>query len=336
MAIKLKTFIVFLLVSLHSFDSTSQSVKVLSSGTKTSIRGLSVIDDRVLWVSGSNGTVGRSIDSGNTFKWMTIKGFEKTDFRDIEAFDESAAVIMGIAEPAYILRTADGGETWKVVYENKTKGMFLDAMEFWNENSGIVLGDPINGKFFIARTFDGGMEWQDIPAQNYPAADSGEACFASSGTNIRRLNKQEAVFISGGLKSHVFIRDKKIPLPIIQGKESTGANSIAVKNAKTMVVVGGDFTTADSTTKNCFITKDGGVTWAAPAMPPNGYRSCVEWMGKKKWISCGLNGVDYSSDEGNTWTWISKEGFHVCRKAKNSKAVFFAGGGGKIGKLVYP
>ena len=314
--------------------SQGQTVHLLTAGTATSIRGLSVVDDRIIWVSGSNGTIGRSLDSGRTFNWMTVKGFEKTDFRDVEAFDETSAVIMGIAEPAYILRTADGGGTWKVVYENKTKGMFLDAMEFWNLNSGIVVGDPVDGKFFIARTFDGGTTWRDIPAENYPRADSGEACFASSGTNIRKLNKQEAVFVSGGLRSHLFMRDKKISLPIIQGKETTGANSVAVKNSKTIMVVGGDFNAKDVTFKNCFITTDAGKIWAAPATPPHGYRSCVEWLGKKNWVSCGLNGVDFSKDEGKNWQWISKESFNVCRKAKNGKAVFFAGGGGRVGKLI--
>ncbi len=55
---------------------------------------------------------------------------------------------MGVGEPAYILRTEDAGGTWSVVYENNEKGMFLDAMEFWNDQSGIVLGDPVNGTFF--------------------------------------------------------------------------------------------------------------------------------------------------------------------------------------------
>src|SRR5215218_9254089 len=118
MRIKIKLTLL-LLCSGMSLQSVAQSVKLLTSGTNTSLRGLSVIDDRVIWVSGSNGTVGRSIDSGNTFKWITVKGFEKTDFRDIEAFDETTAVIMGISEPAYILKTFDGGETWKMIYENK-------------------------------------------------------------------------------------------------------------------------------------------------------------------------------------------------------------------------
>ena len=110
---------------------------------------MSVVNNNVLWVSGSKGTVGRSIDGGATWKWVKVPGFEKTDFRDIEAFDKNTAIIMGVADPAYILRTSDGGNTWQTVYENKTPGIFLDAMEFWNDRSGIVIGDPINNHFFI-------------------------------------------------------------------------------------------------------------------------------------------------------------------------------------------
>ncbi len=133
------------------------------------------------------------------------------------------------------------------------------------------------------------------------------------------------------MRSRLFININPIEIPIIQGKESTGANSVAVKNKRTWIIVGGDFTKADSTFKNCFITKDGGKTWMAPAIAPHGYRSCVEYLRKKSWISCGLNGVDYSTDEGRIWTWISKESFHVVRKAKDGKSVFLAGTNGKVG-----
>jgi len=316
--------------------SHAQIVKVIVKDKKTSLRGLSVVSDKVVWVSGSNGTVGKSEDGGDTWNWYTVKGFEKTDFRDIEAFDDKTAVIMGVAEPAYILKTVDGGDNWKVVFQNNNKGMFLDAMEFWNEMSGIVIGDPINNKVFVARTFDGGSTWRNIPPQNYPVADSGEACFASSGTNIVALSLQEPVFVTGGLRSRMFIRDRRIDMPIIQGTETTGANSVGVKGhkkKKTIIVVGGDFKTADSTTKNCVITTDLGASFTTPAVPPHGYRSCVIYLDKDNWLTCGLNGVDYSTDNGSNWNWISKEDFHVCKKAKKGKAVFFAGAG-KIGKLV--
>ena len=319
----------------------AQHIEMLHSGTGISLRGLSVVDDKVIWASGSNGTVGRSADSGKTWRWMQVKGFEKTDFRDIEAFDAATAIIMGIAEPAYILKTNDGGNTWKVVFEDKRKGMFLDAMEFWNEQSGIVIGDPLEGKIFIARTFDGGTTWQHLPEENYPVAKTGEAMFAASGTNIRTLSKKEACFVTGGSVSRLFIRNKTIDLPLVQGGETTGANSIAVydnkklKPAKHMVVVGGDFGADSTATQNCAVSNDGGNTWTIPEIPPKGYRSCVEFIAKKKLVSCGTTGVDVSEDGGMKWKFISKEGFHVCRKAKNGKTVFLAGKNGRIAKLLW-
>ena len=334
---------------LFSFLSIAQKpvipkLEILTSGTKTSLRGLSVVNDEVVWVSGSNGTIGKSSNGGKDWKWMKVKGFEKSEFRDIEAFDASTAIIMNSSDkdPAYILRTADGGETWKVVYENKTKGMFLDAMEFWNEHAGIVIGDPVNGKFFVVRTFDNGRTWQDVPEQYRPVADSGEACFAASGTNVRALANDEAIFISGGLRSSVFIQDEKFTLPIIQGKETTGANSIAVwnryhkKGADRFVVVGGDFNQPESDSLNCFYSLDRGKTWKASKTPPNGYRRCVEYLDKRILVTCGLNGVDYTIDNAINWKPISKEGFHVCRIAKIGRTVYLAGGNGKVAKLVYP
>jgi photosystem II stability/assembly factor-like uncharacterized protein len=247
---------------------------------------------------------------------------------------------MAIGEPAVILRTVDGGAHWNEVYQNKTPGMFLDAMEFWNEQSGIVVGDPIKGRFFIARSFDGGSHWQDIPFDKLPAADSGEACFAASGTNIRSLTLGQACFVSGGLQTRFFWKGAPINLPLAHGKETTGANSIAVrdhdkrKGSNYFVVVGGDFSADTVATGNCAITNNGGKTWLIPAKPPHGYRSCVEFTSHMSLIACGTSGIDWSADGGMHWTLLTREGFHVCRRAKDGKSVFLAGGGGRIAKLV--
>ena len=122
-------------------------------------------------------------------------------------------------------------------------------------------------------------------------------------------------------------------IPMLNGKETTGANSVAVNEHGTIITVGGDFTDKEADSKNCFITRNKGKDWTGPTEPPHGYRSCVEWLSGKQWISCGLNGVDYTGDDGDTWKWISKESFHVCRKARKGKAVFLAGNNGRIGKL---
>ena len=328
-----KSILPFLLCFIIKTTS-AQTIQALSGVTKTSIRGLSVVNDKTIWVSGSNGTVARSIDGGATWVQHQVPGFEKIEFRDIEAFDDMEAVIMAIDTPARILRTIDGGASWNLVFADSTAGMFLDAMEFWNEQSGIVIGDPIENRFFIARTFDGGRTWKPLPMAFRPRTDSGEACFASSGTNIRKRKKDEAVFVSGGKKSRLFVRDSSYNIPIKQGETSTGANSMAVKNKDCFMVVGGDFNFKDSTMGNVALTYDGGKTWVEGLGKPNGYRSCVEYINKKTWITCGLNGADITFDDGLHFTSISKTGYHVCRKAKKGKAVYFAGGQGRIGKLV--
>ncbi|HET6256909.1 MAG TPA: oxidoreductase [Puia sp.] len=326
----------------QTLDTTPRkapSVTLLSTGHPTTLRGLSVVNDKIIWVSGSNGAVGRSLDSGSTWTWNTIPGYEKRDFRDIEAFDAKTAIIMAVDTPADILKTTDGGATWKLVYENVTPGMFLDAMEFRNVNSGIVIGDPISGKFFIAQTFDGGDTWHDVPDLTLPKADSGEGCFASSGTNVRNLDPKRVCFVSGGPHSRLFIRDKAIDLPILQGKATTGANSIAVKDHNTrhggqrLIIVGGDYSKDTLREKNCFLTNDGGLTWIAPATPPHGYRSCVEYIGGNMVLCCGTSGVDISFDNGMNWTLITTTGFHVCRLAKKGKTAFLAGPHGRIARL---
>lgn len=317
------------------------AVEILTTGNGTNIRGLSVVTDNVIWVSGSKGMVGKSTNGGKTWKWMVVKGFEKTEFRDIEAFDASTAVIMGIVEPCVILKTTDGGDSWKVVYENHDKGMFLDAMEFWNEQAGIVIGDPVNGHFFVARSFDGGSTWQDIPLDKRPVADSGEACFAASGTNIRALDNDEAVFVSGGRRSRVFKRNQQLEIPMVQGQETTGANSISVwdryrkKGGRKMIVVGGDFNADTSTKQNCALSNNGGKSWFTPTTPPHGYRSCVEFVSERDVFCCGLNGVDYASDGGKNWQWISKESFNTVRIARQGTAIYLAGNNGRVAKITW-
>jgi photosystem II stability/assembly factor-like uncharacterized protein len=334
--------LVFLLtISVQLLNAQTPEVKILTTDTKTSIRGLSVVNDNIIWVSGSHGMVGKSTNAGRTWNWMTVRGFDTVEFRDIEAFDGLHAIIMKIESPACILRTEDGGESWHTVYKNETKGMFLDAMDFSSGAKGIVVGDPINGKVFIAETANNGETWQEWAEDKKPVADSGEAFFAASGTNIRLYDENKYFLVSGGTRSRLFTNGSITDIPIIQGKETTGANSIAVfdkgnmKGSKQMVVVGGDFLADSSMQKNCYYTNDGGKTWKEPKSSPHGYRSSVEYLSEDNLLSCGLNGVDHSIDGGKNWKWISKEGFNVCRIAKVGTAVFLAGNNGKIAKIIW-
>lgn len=327
-------YLLFLLLFITPFYSRTQTVQLLSSGTKASFRGLSVPDDQTVWVSGSNGTVGRSLDGGANWVFQQVKEYEKTDFRDIEAFDANSAIIMGIDSPAYILKTIDGGKSWNKVYEDHSKGVFLDAMDFESSGRGMAIGDPMNSRFLMLCTFDSGSSWKKVNPDKSPKASEGEACFASSGSNIiSREPGGEMLVISGGQSSHIFFKKEKIAIPLASGRTSTGANAIALKNKNQFMIVGGDFEQKDSVKGNCVYTRNAGKTWKTPRVPPNGYRSSVAFLGKKSWITCGLSGADITFNNGKTFRAVSNTGFHVCKKSKKGNAVFFAGGGGRIGKL---
>lgn len=319
------------------YSANAQQVRLLTAQGKTSIRGMSVVNDDLVWVSGSQGTVGRSTDGGKTWTWMQVKGFEKNDFRDIEAFDEKTAVIMAVGEPAYILKTFNGGSTWKTVFTDSTKGMFLDAMEFWDNGNGIVVGDPIDGKIYVARTADYGVSWERYNSKTLPRTDSGEAMFASSGTNIRKLTDQEAMVVTGGKRSRLLIHERWIDIPMLQGGSTTGANSLAIWNQAPrkarIVVVGGNFQQDSARVGNCVYSTNGGKTWKIPEIPPHGYRSCVEFVTSQVLVACGTSGVDLSTDGGRRWRPVSKESFHVCQRSRTGTAVYLAGSGGRVAKL---
>lgn len=314
----------------------AQQLIPLESMGSVSLRGLSVVNDSVLWVSGSKGTVARSINGGKNWERMQVIGYEQRDFRDIEAMDEQTAIIIAVDTPAILLKTTNGGKEWKLVYENKTPGMFLDALAFWNEKSGIVIGDPIDGKIFIARTVDGGDSWRSIPHQLAPIAEEGEALFAASGSNIIPLNAEEAVFVTGGKQSRLFLRDKKINLPLLQGQTTTGANAIAVWNENNMIAVGGDFAKDSSRAGNCVIIRNKGKKMITPTVPPFGYRSSVTYVNATRLITCGTSGVDVSEDGGMRWRNLSATGYHVVKKAKKGNAIFLAGGNGRLARLYWP
>jgi hypothetical protein len=331
-------------VCLLSFAAGAQTptIKIVETKKRVSIRGLSVVTDEIIWASGTGGNVARSTNGGNSFTWIKVPGYEKMDFRDIEAFDSNTAVIMGITNPAVILKTKDGGQTWRKVFEDTAKGAFLDAMDFDHKTGvGHTIGDPIDElNMYMLMTDNGGDSWVKFPRGRVGNTGwmmlDGEAFFASSGTNIK-MQGNHSVFVSGGKSSNLFYAGSKFPLPIMQGKETTGANSLAVFNDNKAVVVGGDFSKDTIGSNNCVLIN---LLWrdakfSIPETPPHGYRSCVIYLGRRKLLTCGTSGVDISKDGGKNWKLVAKDGFHVCQKARKGKAVFLAGNE-KIAKLVMP
>ncbi|UEG54511.1 YCF48-related protein [Mucilaginibacter daejeonensis] len=319
---------------LIALSLNAQTITVTEQSRSTSIRGLSVVDDRVAWVSGSKGNIGISTDGGTTWQWQQVKGFEQSDLRDIEAFSDKDAVVMSSGTPAVILKTTDGGKTWKECFRNSDQAWFLDGLDFYDSKNGIVMGDPIDGKFVIMSTTDGGDTWTSL--DHRPEARKDEAAFAASGTTIKMTGKRSIAMISGGSSSRLFTtKDQQHwsvkELPILQGRSTTGAFSFITVKDK-FVFVGGDYQKnmrKDSTA--CYLLKDGSMQLSQQM--PAGFQSCVENLDKNILLSTGTSGTNLSTDGGITWKPIDTNSYNVCRKAKHGKLVLLAGDKGKIARL---
>ncbi|MBO9594502.1 MAG: oxidoreductase [Niabella sp.] len=316
-------------LSTCSLAAAAQNLEIISTGNGTNLRGIGGFKNTV-WVSGSNGYTGRSADGGKTWEWRQVPGFETNDFRDIAVLNENTALLMAIASPAYILKTTDGGHSWKTVYENRDTAMFLDAMAFSGSKTGYVLGDPVRGKIFIAQTTDAGNSWIQLPG---PAALPGEAFFAASGSNLIVSGKKLRM-VSGGTVSRLFDGSKTTRLSLMQGSASTGANSIAALGSRLMIA-GGNFQDPGRQDSVLLFSTDAGKTFRLPHNGPAGYRSVVAPLTQDTWITCGLNGVDITTDGGLNWKPVSDKPFNAIFINQETKTAYLAGPKGTVGRIQF-
>jgi photosystem II stability/assembly factor-like uncharacterized protein len=325
---------VALFLSAHVIFSQDYQLKNSTISVKSSFRALNVVNDKVAWVGGSKGMIGRTLDGGKSWSFRQIPTYEALDFRSIYAFDSLTCVVANAGSPAYIFRTTDGGKNWIVMYKNEIKEAFIDGVDFWNDKKGIAYGDPINGRMLLLSTLDGGLTWKELPESLRPQLLPGEASFAASGTGLRCYDKKKIMITTGGKISRLWTSKDDgetwtvSDLPVIQGEESTGAFSAIFWKEKYGVVVGGDFKNDAQPGKHIFITLNKAKEWTLPIRPTRGLRECVEYLGNDNLIAIGPQGADVSNDRGVNWYPLSDEkGFHVLRKARDGSLILAAGNG---------
>ena len=312
------------------------------SGSKASLRGLSAVSEKVAWASGSGGAVIRTIDGGKNWENVSIPGTDTLQFRDIEAFDENTAIVLSAGLPATIYKTTDGGKNWEQKYFTMAEGTFYDAMDFWDDQSGIAFGDAVDGRLLILRTFDGGENWELLPYEQRPQALENQGGFAASGTCLR-VQGDKNVFIGlGGEEASLFLSNdrgeswEKVITPIQSGESTTGIFSIDFKNEKEGLIVGGNYLGDSLTTTNAAYTVDGGKTWEAvmEGMRPDGYRSCVAIFNKDFVLTVGRQSSDYYRTGDDTYTAMEGQ-YYAVSVSKDKKTAWASGTDGAVARLAF-
>jgi len=309
-----------------------------NSGVTVRLRGVSAVSDRVAWASGASSKVLRTVDGGATWKALKVTD-EALDFRDVDAINERIAYVLSIGNgPASrIYKTTDAGKTWALQFKTLDSKAFLDAMSFWDAAHGLVIGDSIEGTFYLLITQDGGSTWSRIPGDKLPPALENEGAFAASGTNIAVFDKTHAWIGTGAAsKARVLYttdggHNWNVADTPLKSGQSSGIFSIAFRDAKHGVIVGGDYTKEREASDNVAITSDGGATWTLGS-GLSGFRSVVAYN-QGVVIAIGPSGTDISTDDGKTWKPLEGPGFDTLSFVKGSKVGWGSGAQGSIGKL---
>jgi photosystem II stability/assembly factor-like uncharacterized protein len=310
------------------------------SGVNARLRGVSAVNARVAWASGAGSTVLRTDDGGATWKKIFVTS-DVLDFRDIDAIDENTAYVLSIGNgPASrIYKTVDGGQSWVLQFRNEDPKVFLDAMSFWDADHGIIIGDSVDAKFCILTTANGGRDWPRVPAGALPPSLENEGAFAASGTNIAVYGKGNAwIGLGAAARARVLRtadggRSWKISETPLKAGPSSGIFSIAFRDQKHGVIVGGDYQKEREAVDNLALTDDGGVTWTL-AQGLSGFRSVVAFVpGTKTVVAIGPAGGDYSNDAGKTWMPLLAMRSDTFSFAPKQKLGWGAGAGGAIGRL---
>lgn len=313
------------------------------SGTDALLIGAHAVSDRVVWLSGTGGTVVRTTDGGATWTASTVPGADSLQLRDVHAVDAETAwaLSIGPGDDSRIYKTTDGGATWRQVFTNPEADGFFDCLSFWDARRGLAFSDSVDGTFLIVTTDDGGETWTRVPASALPPAAEGEGGFASSGTCVATHGTSTAWIGTGNASAARVLRTDDggrtwaaSTTPLAAG-EAAGVASVAFRDAQHGVALGGDIGAPDVASEAAAFTADGGRTWTAGGrLPFTGAAYGAAYVpGTSALLAVGPGGAALSRDDGRTWALLDERTFWGVAAAGSGSA-WLVGPEGRVVRVV--
>lgn len=311
------------------------------SGTTRTLIGISAVDGQVAWASGTGGTYARTTDGGATWQTGVVPGAEALQFRDVEAVSADVAYLLsiGVGADSRIYKTEDGGATWTEQFRSANPEAFYDCFAFWSPTRALAFSDAVAGRFPVIRTEDG-QTWQDI-GDALPAAQPGEAGFASSGTCVAVQGANRAWIATGGAeKARILLTEdggdtwEAVETPVVQGTPSSGILSVAFRDARHGMIGAGELAAPAAFADTVARTQDGGRSWSLASRPPfPGAIYGLAYAHAATAVVTGPAGAAWTADEGDTWTSLPGATGYWAVAFGTPHTGWLVGSGGRILKI---
>ncbi|MGI9036487.1 MAG: WD40/YVTN/BNR-like repeat-containing protein, partial [Pyrinomonadaceae bacterium] len=118
-----------------------------NSGTLAWLHSIYFADEKEGWIVGSNGTILTTADGGES--WKLSKKFTEDNLRDVYFSDSQNGWLLcernlygsGENSPSYILKTANGGETWEKITVTGESRERIARLFFSKNGNGFAVGE---------------------------------------------------------------------------------------------------------------------------------------------------------------------------------------------------
>jgi len=342
--------------------------QIQTAPTTADLRGIHALGNGVAWASGSEGTVLRTTNDGKDWQRCTTPpDADHLDFRGIQAFDASTAIVMssGKGPLSRLYKTTDACQTWILLFTNPDPEGFWDAIVRIHDKV-YVLGDPVNGRFAMFLSEDAGKTWF-VAGEEGRDTEPGGSAFAASNSELTGSDPYLFFGTGGTTAARVYATGAKCSpppghpdgpaiydcviqwsskeVPVASGTPTSGVFSLATRPGKAkdgsdavvVAAVGGVYDQPDQSGGTAATSRDSGKTWQPAQTPPHGYRSAVAYSPTTKtWITVGPNGTDISTDDGRNWQPLKPSATETPDADQHWNALslpFVVGSNGRIGRL---
>jgi photosystem II stability/assembly factor-like uncharacterized protein len=315
------------------------------SGTAALLQDVSAVDASVVWVGGHSATWVVTTDGGAHWRSAVMPNADSLEFRDVHAVSARTAFLLssGPGDRSRIYRTTDGGASWTLEFTAHDPKAFYDCFAFWDATHGVAVSDAVDGHFPIITTTDG-ARWSPVSPTALPRALPNEGAFAASGTCAMALPPGDAWIGTGNGPAARVLRTgdrgatwdvTQTPLP---ADTSEGITSLAVRDARHIVALGGHIARLHAFQDEVAITEDGGRTWTmggrlpfpGPVFGAAYSRSSDPWL-----VAVGPGGAAASNDDGRTWTLIDSAAYWSVGFG-SPRVGWAVGPGGRITRIELP